>query len=436
MAVSCNSSSHCPESSPCCSQYGECGTGLYCLGGCDIRYSYNLTACMPMPRMKSFNTTFKSLKDVEKQSSYLGKYKDESWIYSGYVGTHDNALLLQMPKESAGTVISSTEYLWYGKIKTVMKTSRGNGVISAFILFSDVQDEVDFEFVGYNLTHPQSNYYSQGILNYSNAENSTTTDIFENYHTYEIEWKEDELNWFIDDDKVRTLKRADTWNETTKRYDFPQTPSRIQLSLWPGGDSKNGLGTIEWAGGAIDWDSEDIKKYGYFYAHVKSIHVEAYDIPDNLLLDGSDDPDDLHAFLYNSTKGNAKNIYLTNKKTWLGSEDATGLDPDNDDDDDSSTSASHLASHASRSSKSKSKSKSTSKTSGAASKTSSKASGNNGGSTTVNYHPTESNGFVQFATADSASASATSKNSSPSINLEKTMSILAAIFGGYISILV
>ena len=120
------------------------------------------------------------------------------------------------------------------------------------------------------------------------------------------------------------MNRNETWNETTKRHDFPQTPSRIQFSLWPGGDSSNGVGTIEWAGGEIDWNAEDIKKYGYFYAHIKEIDVEVYDLPGNVSLSSnSSNSDDYHAFLYDSTDGDESNIYLTNKKTWLGNDDAT-----------------------------------------------------------------------------------------------------------------
>ena len=44
-----------------------------------------------------------------------------------------------------------------------MKTSRGAGVVSAFVLFSDVQDEIDFEFVGTDLNTAQSNFYWQGV---------------------------------------------------------------------------------------------------------------------------------------------------------------------------------------------------------------------------------------------------------------------------------
>lgn len=37
--------------------------------------------------------------------------------------------------------------------------------MSAFILLSDVKDEIDFEFVGTDLQIAQSNYYFQGITN-------------------------------------------------------------------------------------------------------------------------------------------------------------------------------------------------------------------------------------------------------------------------------
>ncbi|CAX42691.1 chitin transglycosidase, putative [Candida dubliniensis CD36] len=336
--ITCSADSHCPEDKPCCSQFGICGTGAYCLGGCDIRFSYNLTSCMPMPRMSSFQETFDSkdkIKEIELQSDYLGNSTEADWVYTGWVDYYDNSLLLQMPNHTTGTVVSSTKYLWYGKVGATLKTSHGGGVVTAFILFSDVQDEIDYEFVGYNLTSPQSNFYSQGILNYNNSRNSTVNDTFEYYHNYEMDWTEDKIDWYVDGEKVRTLNKKDTWNETSNRFDYPQTPSRIQFSLWPGGDSSNGKGTIEWAGGLVNWDSEDIKKYGYFYAHIKEIYATTHDLPNNVKLDGNSTKEsDYHAFLYNSTDGNDSNIILTTKKTWLGSDDATGFDPQNEDDND------------------------------------------------------------------------------------------------------
>ena len=332
-AIRCNLTNSCPEDSPCCNQYGECGTGAYCLGGCDIRYSYNISACMPMPRMSSFEENFKDISVIGKQEEYLCNASEYDWVYTGYIDSYDDALLLQMPNQSTGTVVSSTKYLWYGRIGATLKSSRDRGVITAFITFSDVQDEIDFEFLGYNLTAPQNNYYAQGILNYTNARNSSTSDTFENWHYYEIDWKEEELLWYVDGEKVRTVKKEDTWNTTTEEYNYPQTPSRIQLSLWPGGSNLNALGTIEWAGGAINWDSEDIQKYGYYYAYFKNLTVEAYDLPDFVQHRSNTSISKYHAFLYNSTKGFEENIFLTDRKTWLGSGDATGFDPQNEEED-------------------------------------------------------------------------------------------------------
>ncbi|EGW31262.1 uncharacterized protein SPAPADRAFT_61834 [Spathaspora passalidarum NRRL Y-27907] len=332
--ITCDATTKCPESAPCCSQFGICGTGAYCLGGCDIRYSFNLTSCMPMPRMDSFQYQFDSkdkVEQIEQQYEYLGNSSEADWVFSGWVDYHDDALLVQMPKNTTGTVLSSTKYIWYGKVGATIKTSHDQGVVTAFILFSDVQDEIDYEFVGYDTKNPQSNYYSQGILNYNNAKNSTVNDTFDYYHLYEFDWSETKIDWYVDGEKVRTLQRSDTWNDTTKRFDFPQTPSRIQISLWPGGDPSNGLGTIEWAGGLINWDTPDIQNYGYYYAYIKEFHVETANLIDGVKLDGSSsNSNDYHAFLYNSTAGNQENVYLTNKKTWLGSQDAVGFNPQND----------------------------------------------------------------------------------------------------------
>lgn len=332
--ITCSNTKKCPLEAPCCSQFGICGTGAYCLGGCDIRFSYNISACMPMPIMEPFHHAFdteKKVKEIELQYEYLGNATEADWVYSGWIDYHDEALLVQMPRDTTGTVLSSTKYTWYGRVGATLKTSRDRGVITAFITFSDVQDEIDYEFVGYDTKTPQSNYYAQGILNYTNSRNSTVNDTFEYYHLYEMDWTEEKIDWIIDGEVVRTLKKSDTWNETSERFDYPQTPSRIQISLWPGGDPSNGQGTIDWAGGEISWDTEDIKKYGYYYAYIKEFHMEAYDLPSDIKFDGnSTDRKDYQAYMYTDVRGYQQDIMLTNKKTWLGSTDAVGFNPQNE----------------------------------------------------------------------------------------------------------
>ncbi len=68
-----------------------------------------------------------------------------------------------MAEDSVGTLLASTGYMWYGNVQATFKTSRGKGVVTAFILLSDVKDEIDYEFVGADLGTAQTNYYFQGI---------------------------------------------------------------------------------------------------------------------------------------------------------------------------------------------------------------------------------------------------------------------------------
>ncbi|KAI9684171.1 MAG: hypothetical protein M1829_003441 [Trizodia sp. TS-e1964] len=222
-----------------------------------------------------------------------------------------------MPVESVGTVLASTAYVWYGKISAKLKTSRGAGVVTAFILLSDDKDEIDFEFVGTQLTTAQTNYYSQGVTNYNNGGNISLSDTFASYHTYEIDWTPDQITWSIDGQVGRTKKRSETWNATSNRFDYPQTPSRIQLSIWPGGLATNGKGTIDWAGGPIDWNSGDVATAGYFYAGVTEVSVQCYDPPASA---GSGKT----SYVYTNLAGTNDTISLTDKPTVLKSLLGTG----------------------------------------------------------------------------------------------------------------
>lgn len=97
-------------------------------------------------------------------TKYLGNASRYDWVYSGFPKVEDGNLLMTMPKESVGTLFANNHYVWYGKISAKIKSSRGKGVVTAFILLSDTKDEVDFEFVGADLSNVQTNYYFQGIL--------------------------------------------------------------------------------------------------------------------------------------------------------------------------------------------------------------------------------------------------------------------------------
>lgn len=147
---------------------------------------------------------------------------------------------------------------------------------------------------------------------------------FDQYHTYEIDWQPDQLTWAVDGNVMRTLKKSDTFNKTTNQYHYPQTPARVQLSLWPAGLSKNGQGTVEWAGGLIDWNSQDIETNGYYYSMFKDVKVQCYDPPKDANAKGD------NAYVYTKNDGIESSVAITDDKTVLKSLLGTGTDMDKD----------------------------------------------------------------------------------------------------------
>ncbi|KAF2168583.1 glycoside hydrolase family 16 protein [Zasmidium cellare ATCC 36951] len=320
-APTCSPTQKCPDSAPCCSQYGQCGVGAYCLGGCDPESSFDLQSCVAAPTCKSGDFKLDSLDDVAANTVYLGDASKANWVSSGKPVTYNgDSILLTMAPSTVGTLLSSTHYVWYGKISATMTTSQGQGVVTAFILMSDVKDEIDFEFVGDDVTHAQSNYYWQGVTDYHNMVPLDTSDTRSNTHTYTIDWTPDQVTWSIDGNSMRTLKKSDTWNSSTNSYHFPQTPARVQLSLWPAGLESNGEGTVSWAGGLVNWDSQYMQN-GYYYAMVNDVSIECYDPPDGYTNNGD------KSYYYMDTLGTNSSVAIGNNDTILSSFMATGDNP-------------------------------------------------------------------------------------------------------------
>lgn len=100
---------------------------------------------------------------------------------------------------------------------------------------------------------------------------------------------------------------------------FPQTPSRVQLSLWPAGLSSNGKGTIDWAGGLVDWNSADIKNNGYYYASFESVTMSCYN--------GTSAPgtNKNKSYYFTNISGTNDTIVDSNNSTILASFQGTGL---------------------------------------------------------------------------------------------------------------
>lgn len=281
----CNSTNLCPASVPCCSPFGFCGDGTFCLGGCDPLASHSLNSCRPNPICRSANYTFTAsdLTRIHSNASLFdGNATAYDWVLNqgNISNTNSNGgeLALMLTRNNGGTRISSTRYVHYGKITAIMKTGRWNGVVTAFITMSDIKDEIDWEFPGANTTTGQTNFYWQGNIPAKTqgiVENGIS-DTYSNYHSFSIDWQPDNLTFLLDNKVVRTVNKVDTIDADGVAH-YPTTPSSIQISLWPAGITTSSSGTIDWAGGMINWQDPDYQSAGHFYALLKSVDLQCAD---------------------------------------------------------------------------------------------------------------------------------------------------------------
>ncbi|GJJ14898.1 hypothetical protein Clacol_009168 [Clathrus columnatus] len=195
----------------------------------------------------------------------------------------------------------------YGTVTVRMKTSHYNGVVAAAILMSDIKDEIDWEAPGNSTTSIQNNVYILGIADYNNGGiASGLTDTFTEFHNYTVNWGPNNLEWLIDDKVVRSI------NSTAGGHGMPASPSRLQISIWPAGINASAPGTVEWAGGYIDWSNPDYLAAGDFYSIVESVTVECAALPE-------DAPPNAQSFVYgpNVTRGpiSAPAVLITNQST-------------------------------------------------------------------------------------------------------------------------
>jgi beta-glucanase (GH16 family) len=165
--------------------------------------------------------------------------------------------------------ISSDFYILFGRVEVVMKAAPGVGIISSAVLMSDDQDEIDWEFSGNDFNmgsgNVQTNYFGKGIEgNFDRGTYPSVSSPQTEFHNYALEWSAEELIWSIDGVAVRVLPND---NATSGSYQYPQSPMKVELGLWDGGDPSNDGGTIEWAGGYTNFSDAPFTMY------VKSVTV-------------------------------------------------------------------------------------------------------------------------------------------------------------------
>ena len=66
-------------------------------------------------------------------------------------------------KRGDSPTIQSEWYIMFGSVSVIMQAATGQGIISSIVLESDDLDEIDWEFMGGNATHAETNYFGKGI---------------------------------------------------------------------------------------------------------------------------------------------------------------------------------------------------------------------------------------------------------------------------------
>ncbi|TBU65136.1 concanavalin A-like lectin/glucanase domain-containing protein [Dichomitus squalens] len=165
-----------------------------------------------------------------------------------------------LSNENVGTRLSSTRYIPYGTITARFRTGRRAGLVTVVITMSNIQDEIDRKLLSKQTTQGQSYYFC-------------------NYHDYM-----DTLTWLVDGQQVRQLKRSDVpSSDSISRYPSPHPASSSGAPnfIWPAGISTSTQGTIEWAGGLINWSDPDYQSTGHFYAFIESVPTVCADVKSN-----------------------------------------------------------------------------------------------------------------------------------------------------------
>ncbi|BFZ54956.1 transglycosylase [Savitreella phatthalungensis] len=217
-------------------------------------------SCSPVPGLtgkKSYNLT-----PSNTTGDYYYQFPDRVSAASDGSG-----VVFSLAQQGDAPTLLTTAYVLYGNIQASIKTAPGVGMVSAFITMSDVQDEIDWEWLGAYDTQVQTNYFWRGeTANYDRGGISPVSDPQGGYHTYELDWTPTTLRWIIDGTTVRTLNKADV----ASNYGYPSTPSQIRIGVWASGDPTNPAGTIQWGGGPIDYSK------GPYSMTLRSLTVNPY----------------------------------------------------------------------------------------------------------------------------------------------------------------
>ncbi|MCG8038148.1 MAG: family 16 glycosylhydrolase [Candidatus Thiodiazotropha taylori] len=139
-------------------------------------------------------------------------------------------------RDYSSAALTSKENFLFGRFDAVLKPPRANGVIAGIFLHRDTpRQEIDIEFLGNNPAKLLVNvYYNPGVdkarFDYGYRGTPVLVDLgfdaSEDFHKYSIEWRPEEIRWYVDD---KLIHKRYNWEPTP----IPHLPMRFHINLWP-----------------------------------------------------------------------------------------------------------------------------------------------------------------------------------------------------------
>ncbi|KAI1338869.1 concanavalin A-like lectin/glucanase domain-containing protein [Xylariaceae sp. FL0016] len=257
------------------------------------------TSCNPTEKTCSSDTGL----DSTSYSVDFTQGSSDDWnvTYGSVTYDSNNGATFTISESGDAPTIQTNFYIFFGVVSIFLKAATGTGIVSSAILESDDLDEIDWEWLGGSADEVETNYFGKGnTSSYDRADYYQIDDTQSSDRNYTIVWTKEATTWYVDGELKRTLNYADAVDGTN----YPQTPMRVKLGVWAGGDSSNSEGTIEWAGGSTNYDD------GPFNMYVTKVEITNYN--------------PASTYTYSDTTGDYSSITLNDADADTSSDSSSG----------------------------------------------------------------------------------------------------------------
>lgn len=155
-----------------------------------------------------------------------------TWTENNVSFSNDGIMSLKIDSNGSGGYTGgeyrTRQTFGYGMYQVNMKPIKNPGVVTSFFTYTGptdgtIWDEIDIEFLGYDTTKVQFNYFTNSVGGHEYVYN-LGFDASQEFHTYGFYWGQGTITWYVDGKAVYTVNSSDV----------PVTPGKIMMNVWPG----------------------------------------------------------------------------------------------------------------------------------------------------------------------------------------------------------